>query len=157
MTPEDDRQKFDERSLVKLRPKTRRLWFDARNAIEDIEARNISEAMEDIEGDLAKLRKKNSAIHLAASVMFKMSAIRVRVPRLNLEHIALLVMTIDQADERLGDLDEKRKIIKGRHGVGYARFWYAWTGFWLIVVAAFGKLPGKRLLDALISKMAAKS
>lgn len=72
-----------------------------------------------------------------------------KILRLKLEHIALLVMSIEQADERLGDLDEQRVIITARHGTSYARLWYCWTGFWLVVAAIFRKIPIDRLLALL--------
>ncbi len=74
--------------------------------------------------------------------------------RIKLDHVFLLCMSIEQADERLGDLDEKRERIIVRHGAGYARFWYWWTGLWIIVLALSRKLPGMRLLDAVISRIA---
>ena len=74
--------------------------------------------------------------------------------RLKLDHICLLCMSIEQADERLGDLDEKRERIIVRHGAGYARFWYWWTGLWIVVFALLSKLPGKHLFDAVISRIA---
>lgn len=77
-----------------------------------------------------------------------------QVWRLKLDHIFLLCMSIEQADERLGDLDEKRERIIVRHGAGYARFWYWWTGLWIVVFALLSKLPGKHLFDAVISRIA---
>lgn len=75
-----------------------------------------------------------------------------RFPRLKLEHVALLVMSVEQTDERLGDLDEQRAVIAGRHGPSYARLWYSWTGFWIIVAAICRKIPGQRLLELLTAR-----
>ena len=73
--------------------------------------------------------------------------------RFNLHHLLLLVLTLDQADERLGDLNEEYARISRRMGRRYAGLWYVWSGFWVIAAAFAARIPGKLLVDAIRSRI----
>ena len=79
--------------------------------------------------------------------------VTVFVGKTELSHFLLLVMPPDQAEERVGDLTEAALVVIEKHGHRYAKFWYMWTGFWIIAATIVSKAPGKRLIDAVIGRI----